>query len=75
MKKVCITYRMRCGDEVTETCAVLPMTELRAASILTLGEDSAFISPRVQGSVFRVLENMALMQGYVYDGFCGAEVV
>ncbi len=75
MKKVCITYKMRAGDDVSETCVVLPMTDFRAASILTLGEDSAFISPRVGGSVFRVLENLALMQGYDYDGFCGAEVV
>lgn len=75
MKNICITYKMRAGDEVSESCVTLPMTEARAESILTLGEDSAFVSPHVQGSVYRVLANMAICQGYDYDGFCGAELV
>ncbi len=72
MKNVCITYKMRCGDDVAETCVVLPMTDSRANSVLSLGEDSVFVSSAHQGSVYRALAAMAVCQGYDYAGFCSA---
>lgn len=74
MKNVCITYKMRCGDDVAETCAVLPMTDSRANSVLSLGEGSIFMSPNCPWSVYRVLAAMAQIQGYEYAGFCSAEL-
>lgn len=74
MKRVCITYKMCRPGEQAETCAVLPMTDERAESILKLGEDSIYLSPICQASVYRMLTAMAQIQGYDYAGFCGAEL-
>ena len=73
MKKVCITYKMRCGDEVAETCVTLPMTDARADSILTYGARSPFLLPG--WAVFQALNELAAIQGYNYYDFCSAEEV
>ena len=74
MKRVCITYKMQRPGEKAETVAVLPMTDERAESILKLGEDSIYVSPSCQASVYRTLAAMAQIQGYDYAGFCRAEL-
>lgn len=74
MTKVRIFYRMdrktESGRENAETCITLPMAHEDAVDLLEDGADSATYLVFVKG----ILENLAMLQDYEYEGFCSAEL-
>lgn len=63
--------------ETAETCVVLPMTEDIAEDILVNGDESKYVEKRMCGGgvICEALRCISEAQGYVYEGFCTAELV
>ncbi len=71
MKRVTITYVMENREERAETCVTLPMEDGIAEELLRNERWSIQLQ---QGRMVRsVLENMARLQGYEYEGVLEAE--
>lgn len=67
MKRVCVTYKMIKGNDVAETCIVLPMED----SIAELVVANAVMPLQIH----QILCALADLQGYHYAGICSAEEV
>lgn len=70
MKRINITYRMEKPGEVAESCITLPMTDDIADDILWMEEGSTYLGTGHNGTVRRLLENLAAIQGYTFTGAC-----
>lgn len=75
MKRVNITYHMKRGNEIAETCITLPMEDDVSKDILAHGEDSIYLQPGRHGHIRRILSSLATIQGYQYLGACCPEEV
>lgn len=76
MKHVCITYHMTRPNEVAETCTTIALEDSIAKDLLKNQEDSAYVvAPRShkRPSIPALLNQLAILQGYVTAGFCCAE--
>lgn len=70
MKRINITYHMGKTGEVAESCITLPITDDIADDILCMEEDSTYFGTGHRGTVRRLLENLAAIQGYTFIGAC-----
>lgn len=70
MKRINITYRMEKPGEVAESCITLPMTDDIADDILWMEEGSTYLGTGHNGTVRRLLENLAAIQGYTFTRAC-----
>lgn len=68
MKNICITYHMKRGNEIAETCITLPMEDKKAAELLDTQEQWWQL---MEGATLDVLlHKLSRLQGYQYVGFC-----
>ena len=72
MMNVCITYHMKREHEIAETCITLPMEDNKAMELLATQNEWWQL---MAGAALDVLlHKLSLLQGYMYDDFCMAEV-
>ncbi len=72
MKHICITYHMKCGEEIAETCITIPMEDKKAEALLRNADDDP--SLRDGATLDVLLKKLSILQGYQFCGFCTAEL-
>ena len=70
MKHINITYHMEKPGEVAESCITLPMMDDIADDIMWMEENSTYLGTGHNGTVRRLLESLATLQGYTFIGAC-----
>lgn len=75
MKRICITYHMENETGTAENCVTVSMVDEIAEDILANGADSDYAKPYLYGYVYRLLENLAELQGYEFTEFRSAEEI
>jgi hypothetical protein len=72
MKRLRLTYHMENDTGNAENCITVSMVDEIAEDILANGADSDYAKPYLYGYVYRLLENLAELQGYEFTEFCSA---